>query len=113
MKLFASLFLALLLVGCGRDGNRPSGTVARDSVIINDAMGTRVAVPIPAERIVSLAPNLTEILFALGAQDHLVGVTRFCTYPPAAQTITKVGDLQTPNYELLSALRPDIVFMSY
>lgn len=102
-----------VFIGCNKDHRQPNATLVRDSIIATDACGTRVAVPTPAMRIVSLAPNLTEIIFALGAENILVGDTRYCTYPAAAQSITKVGDLQTPNYELIAALKPDVMFMSF
>ena len=102
-----------LSIGCNRDQYPHSADIRRDSIVATDAYGTRVAVPTPPVRIVSLAPNLTEIIFALGAENILVGDTRYCTYPAAAQSITKVGDLQTPNYELISALKPDVMFMSF
>ncbi|HEV8131007.1 MAG TPA: ABC transporter substrate-binding protein [Acidobacteriota bacterium] len=60
-------------------------------------------------RIVSLAPNLTEILFELGAGDHVVGVTNFCKYPPEAQTKEKIGDFINPNLEKIVSLKPDLV----
>ena len=61
------------------------------------------------ERIVSTAPSITEIVFALGEQDRLVGVTSFCVYPPEAQEKTIVGDFASPNMEVVLNLRPDLV----
>ncbi len=60
-------------------------------------------------RIVSMAPNVTEILFALGLGDRVVGVTRFCDYPPAALAIPKIGGLVDPNIEVIQSMRPDLV----
>jgi iron complex transport system substrate-binding protein len=62
----------------------------------------------PPTRIVSLAPSVTEILFAIGLDQEIVGVTPFCDYPPQAQGKPKVGYVQ-PNLEALVALRPDLV----
>ena len=62
-------------------------------------------------RIVSLAPSITEILFALGLGDKVVGVTHYCDFPPEALTKTKVGGYYDPNYEAIVALRPDLVIM--
>lgn len=62
-------------------------------------------------RIISMAPNITEILFALGLQNKLVGVTDFCTYPPDAKKIAKVGGYLNPNYEALLTLKPDLVIL--
>jgi len=60
-------------------------------------------------QIVSLAPSVTEILFALGLGDHIVGVTDRCDYPRAAKAIERVSGFGTPNVEKLLALSPDIV----
>ena len=63
------------------------------------------------QRIISLAPSTTEILFRLDLGDKVVGVTRFCDYPPEARTITKVGGYVDPNYEEILSLRPDLVIL--
>ncbi len=62
-------------------------------------------------RIVSMAPNITETIFALGCGDLLVGVTDFCTYPPEAKGLPKMGGAINPNLEKLIALRPDLVIL--
>src|SRR5258708_33185484 len=61
------------------------------------------------ERIVSLAPSITETLFALGAGPEVVGVSRYCDYPKAVLSLPKVGDFLTPNIEAIAAIRPTIV----
>lgn len=70
---------------------------------------TSIATPATAERIVSLAPSATEVLFEAGCGARLVGVTSYCRYPPQATTLPKVGGYLTPSYEALVALRPDRV----
>jgi iron complex transport system substrate-binding protein len=67
---------------------------------------SEAAVP---KKIVSLAPSVTEILFALGRGDRLVGVTTFCDYPPQAQKIARIGDFINPNVEAVVAKKPDVV----
>jgi iron complex transport system substrate-binding protein len=67
------------------------------------------ATPTVAHRIVSLAPSLTETVFALGAGDRLVGVSVYCDFPPEAQEIDRVGTFLTPNVEAILAKRPDVV----
>lgn len=62
-------------------------------------------------RIVSMAPSLTEILFALGLGDRVVGVTRYCDYPPEATMRTNVGGYVDPNMDALVALAPDVVVL--
>ncbi|MGQ0543173.1 MAG: ABC transporter substrate-binding protein [Blastocatellia bacterium] len=80
--------------------------------IVEDDLGRAVKLPGKIERAVSLAPSLTEAIFAVGAGDRLVGVTTFCNYPEAARTIPSIGDTQTPNIERIVALMPDVVFVS-
>ncbi|MBN2527114.1 MAG: ABC transporter substrate-binding protein [Deltaproteobacteria bacterium] len=63
------------------------------------------------ERIVSLAPSLTEIVFALGLGDRLVGVTRYCDYPEAAKSKKKIGGYYDPSNEAIMSLKPDMVIM--
>jgi iron complex transport system substrate-binding protein len=66
----------------------------------------------PPERIVSLAPNVTEILFAMGLGAKVVGVTTFCDYPPGAGEKPKVGGMSNPSLEAVVASEPDIVVMT-
>ena len=63
----------------------------------------------PALRVVSLVPAVTEMLFAIGAGDQVVGVSSFDTFPAEATTRPRVGGLMDPNYEQILALRPDLV----
>ncbi len=64
-----------------------------------------------AARIVSMAPSVTETLYALGLGDRVVGVTRFCRYPAEAREKPKIGGFYDPNFEAIVALRPDLVVM--
>lgn len=77
-------------------------------VTLRDARGKSVTIKSRPTRIVSLAPNITEILFALGAGDRVVGVTAYCNYPPEAKKKQKVGDMRT-TAESVIARRPDLV----
>jgi iron complex transport system substrate-binding protein len=72
------------------------------------ALATRAA----PQRIVSLTPALTEILFAIGAGDRVVGVTQYCDFPPAAKLKPKVGGYVNPSVEAVIALKPDLVVVS-
>lgn len=65
----------------------------------------------PPQRIVSLAPSLTEMLFALGVGDRVVGVTRYCAFPPEARDRAEVGGHLDPNFEAIVALEPDLVVL--
>lgn len=77
-----------------------------------DEAGRRVRVPTEVRRIVSLAPNMTETVYALGAQERLVGVTDYCDYPSEAKTKLKVGGPMNPSIEQVVALRPDLVLVA-
>lgn len=67
--------------------------------------------PVRPRRIVSLAPSLTETLFALGVGDRVVGVTRYCAYPPEVREVAKVGGHLDPSFEAIVALEPDLVVL--
>ena len=66
----------------------------------------------PPKRIVSLAPNMPEILYALGLGDNIVGVTSFCDYPEEAKKKPKIGGMSDPSLEAVVSLKPDIVVMT-
>lgn len=77
-----------------------------------DDAGRKVSIPIRVERFVSLAPNLTEIVYAIGAGERLVGNTTFCNYPEQAKSATKIGDTLQPSIERILSLRPELVLVS-
>src|SRR5713101_854935 len=79
---------------------------------ITDEIGRTIRVPQSIHRIVSLAPNLTETIYALGLQDRLVGDTDYCDFPPEAQQKTKVGGAVNPSLEAIAALHPDLVLVT-
>jgi ABC-type Fe3+-hydroxamate transport system substrate-binding protein len=76
-----------------------------------DDAGRKIFLADPPTRIVSLAPSVTEMLFAIGAGEQVIGVTQFCDYPPDAKTKPKVG-ASFPNVESLVILKPDLVVAS-
>lgn len=80
-----------------------------EALTIVDETGHAVTLAAAPRRIVSLVPGVTEMLFAIGAQDALIGVTDFCDYPPAARRKARVGDMLAPNLETLVSLKPDLV----
>lgn len=77
-----------------------------------DEAGRMVRIPQPVRRIVSLAPSLTETIYALGLQDRLVGDTDYCDYPADAQKKTKVGGAINPSLEQIVTLHPDLVLLT-
>ncbi|HKG21386.1 MAG TPA: cobalamin-binding protein [Blastocatellia bacterium] len=105
-KLIAISCLLLPLAACiARHEQAPATRV------VVDELGRSVRVQAVPSRIVSLAPSITETLFALGLESRIVGVTSFCDYPPEAASIEKVGDTQRPSLEKIVALKPDLVII--
>jgi iron complex transport system substrate-binding protein len=100
------------LLACACDSGRPT----RDSSIatreITDDAGRRVLLPERVDRVITLAPNLTEIVFAVGGGARLVGNTTYCDYPAEAKAIAKVGDSLQPSLERIIALQPQVVLIS-
>lgn len=90
----------------------PQGAEAKFSVSVVDDIGRSIDLEVKPERVVSMAPSVTEIIFALGAGDKIVGVTDACDYPPEALEITKIrepfGDF---SIEKMVELEPDLVIM--
>lgn len=68
--------------------------------------------PARIDRVISLAPNLTEIVFAVGGGDRLVGRTSYCDYPPEAKSVAEVGDTLHPSLERVISLKPQVVLIS-
>jgi|LSQX01.1.fsa_nt_gb iron complex transport system substrate-binding protein len=102
--------LAVLIVVVLTCGVMAEAEGVQYPVTVTDDMGREVVISSRPERLVSLAPSWTEILFALGLEDRVVGVTTFCDYPPAVEKKQKVGGFSDPNIELIVALRADVVF---
>jgi len=92
-----ALLTSLATAGAGR------------AVTLTDEAGREIRVPDRSQRIVSLAPSITEILFALGAGSRVVGVTQYSNYPPEAERLPKVGSYVNLSLEKILALRPDLV----
>lgn len=84
----------------------PSG---KGPIVVVDATEKTVIMDRAPRRIVSIIPSTTELVFAVGAGDALVGVTNYCTFPPEAAKLPKVGDLLTVSVERIVAMNPDLV----
>ncbi|MBR9976960.1 MAG: cobalamin-binding protein [Bacteroidetes bacterium] len=115
------LLSLLLTAACTRlsdDGDRLTQDDAGDDPVpdsvhtVTDDLERSLRLDAPPRRIVSLAPSLTEMLFALGADSCIVGVTSYCDYPPRAAERSVVGDLVTPDIERILALAPDLILIS-
>ena len=112
----AALFVTSLLLCCtiemGAQATSPSAPAPVTMREVTDEVGRTVRVPVNPVRIVSLAPSLTETVYALGAEDRLVGDTDYCDYPPEAQKKRKVGGVIDPNLEEIAALHPELVLVT-
>jgi len=105
-----SLLLATLAVSASSCSSKRTPPASARTV--TDELGRSVHVPAQPQRIVSLAPSITEILFALGAGDRVVGVTSYCDYPPEAREKPPVGDTLKPSVEKIIAVKADLVIIS-
>jgi iron complex transport system substrate-binding protein len=99
-------------IGCTGIHSQKTITDSTDKVIYTDGVGRQVSIARRPMRIISLAPDVTETLYLLGAQDRLIGNTTWCNWPEAAKQKPKVGDLLNPNYEVILAAKPDLVIAS-
>jgi len=128
LSLIVVLVLIFTFVGCGNqeevqeenqenqeeleENEEEQGEEENESqypVNITDGYGREIELEKPAEKIISLAPSMTETIFALGAGDRLVGVTTYCNYPEEAKEIDQVGDFEGPNLESVIEKNPDVV----
>ncbi len=100
---FLLIIISCFTLGCGQE------TEVAQGITIEDDFGRQVVIHTVPEKIVSLTPSGTEILFALGLGPRVVGGTNFDNYPPEALDLPKVGDYENPNLESIIALEPDLV----
>src|SRR5262249_33728436 len=114
-------FLAIVVMGIGshsfaQDPSAPSApsNATPDTSFreVTDEIGRKIRIPRSIHRIVSLAPSITETLYALGLQEALVGDTDYCDYPADAQHKPKVGGTNNPSIEAIAALHPDLVLVA-
>jgi iron complex transport system substrate-binding protein len=109
MRRILSLLLAGSL-GLSCLPENPGDPKAGNTTYTDDTYGD-VSLPQAPGRVVSLAPNITEMIYALGAGDRVVGVTAWCNFPPQAKSKQVVGDATSLNLERLLSLRPDLAVM--
>ena len=117
MKKILALILAIVLIvglsACQAQQTAaptPTEQPAVDTkIVITDLKGRQITLDKAPERIVSLSPANTEILFAVGAGDKVVGVTSFCDFPAEVKDVEKIGSFEGPNLELIQKAKPDVV----
>ena len=112
-SVFTGLISCALIAAfaCSRSPAPSSGRSTTTRQVVDEA-GRTVQVPVKIDRIVSLAPNLTEIVYAVAAGGSLVGNTEYCDYPAQAKTVAKIGDTMHPSVERIIALKPQLVLVS-
>jgi len=108
--LLAVALVALAAAGCAE--KKPQVGLTQPApfpLTVTDGTGRQVTIPAQPQKIVSLSPSCTEILFALGLGSKVVGVDKFSNYPPEAQKVEKVGGFSDPSVEKIAALKPDLI----
>lgn len=101
LPLFAALFAAL--------ATGISAVQVSAELHVQDDLGNRIVLSAPARRIVSLAPHVTELLYAAGAGDRILAAVEYSDWPPAARSLPRVGDATRIDHERLLALQPDLI----
>lgn len=108
--------LGTILTGCatpsGQQGNSTTPAAAKFPLTFADDMGRKVTLAAQPQKLISLAPSNTEILFALGLGEKVVGVDDYSDYPPEAAAVAKIGGFSKPNVEKIVDLKPDLVLAS-
>ena len=113
MKIFNKLIilfgvLALLFSAC----HSPKANQNQEAFFTwEDSYKRHIELAKAPERIVSISPAITEVMFLLGAQNKLVGISDFCVYPPETEKIAKIGGMHNINFEVLLSLHPDVVLI--
>lgn len=131
MKKWAALLCAatLMLTGCGSNGSGSTSattqtvetTVAAETTTVSETAypltvagtdGDEVVLEAEPERVISVGPNITELIYSLEAEDKLVGRTDYCDYPEAVLSVDTIGTLRKPDIEKMVSLEPDLVIAS-
>lgn len=126
LKKVSALLLAMMMVfslaACGSsDSAKEEGTTAEvaqqdgQTVYPYDAvdyLGTTYIIEKEPQKVVSVSPSMTELIYAIGAQDKLVGRSDYCDYPEEAVSVESVGSMQTPDVEKIISLEPDLVIVT-
>ena len=112
LMLVLTAVLAFSLAACGGEKNGEKAEGADFPMTVTDYLGTEMEFEAAPEKVVSLSPSCTEILYALGLGDKVVGVSNWCTYPEEAAAVEKVGDTFSVNVERIIEMDADVVFVS-
>lgn len=117
--IFLALIMMVVLGACGNTSNETSSSKTQNETsatvypyTVKDSQGNETVIEKEPKRIISVAPSITEIIYALGKGDELVGRTDYDDYPEQVKNVESVGSLTDPNVEKIIALKPDIVIAS-
>ena len=114
LVLISFLILTFIFSSCNTKSQiseKQSESKLKNSFTIKDDIGVEIKFDSIPKKIISLAPNITEVLFAIGAESVVSGVTDLCDFPPEAKFKTKTGNYLSPDYETITSLNPDLVIM--
>lgn len=106
-KYLFTVLLLFILISCSENENRK---VAGKYIV--DDLHKKIEINEIPQRVITLAPNLTELLFEIGQGEKIIGNTTYCNYPDSAKSIAKVADLLSVNNEKIIALNPDLIFIT-
>jgi len=96
-----------MFISCSKQKNQD----AVEKFVVDD-LGNKIVLNEIPRRVVSLAPNITEMIYKLGCGNTLAGNTTFCDYPEEAKKVAKVGDMLTVDFEKLISIKPDLIFVT-
>jgi iron complex transport system substrate-binding protein len=100
-------FIAIVLLAGCKTEKTPRASV----ISIKDDIGVELKIDTHPKRIISLAPNVTEALYSIGADSLIAGVTDFCDFPPKAKLKKSIGNYLSPDFETILSLKPDLAIM--
>lgn len=110
------IVVTMFLVGCGSSSSQLDTTGENIEGIypltIVDSYDNEVIISEMPDRVISIAPSITELIFALEVEERLVGRTEFCNYPLEVDSIESIGSLRSPNIEKIVELQPDLIIAS-
>ncbi|NLK22411.1 MAG: ABC transporter substrate-binding protein [Epulopiscium sp.] len=119
LLIFMILGTATIFTGCAKENTAigGSGEVNKEGdnlypIVLTDAHGREITIEKEPQKIISVNPDITEIIFALGEQQRLTGKSDYCDYPEEVQNIESVGGIDNPSIEKIAELKPDIVLAS-
>ncbi len=122
MLLVTVLVLSVMVTGCSKEDNKNASkdqvqetqqaTETTYPITVTDSFGSEVTVDAEPQKVISVAPNISELIYQLDAGDKLVGRTDYCDYPEEVTSVESIGSMNEPNIEKIVSLEPDVVVTS-